>query len=70
MVVDALTKSGSRSGKCQQKEKETRVCYHCGKAGHLAVDCWQKETDAKMDYDQIKVNGEKQRQEQGQGQWQ
>ena len=56
MEVDALTKSGSRSGKGQQKEKETRACYHCGKVGHLAADCWQKEKEEE-DYDKVKVKG-------------
>ena len=32
---------GKNDGKGKRKG-ENRMCYHCGKNGHLAVDCWNK----------------------------
>ena len=39
MDVDALTKNGGRKGPKGGKGNETRVCWKCGKPGHLAKDC-------------------------------
>merc|ERR1712085_143833 len=32
---------GKNDGKGKRKG-ENRMCYHCGKNGHLAMDCWNK----------------------------
>ena len=39
MEVDALTKGDGRKGPKGGKGNETRVCWKCGKPGHLAKDC-------------------------------
>ena len=40
--VDKMVQDLLALVKGKGKGKETRVCYNCGKPGHLAKDCWNK----------------------------
>ena len=50
MEVDAIHGKGKKKGKKGEGKgkKETRKCWICDGAGHLAADCWYKD-DAKQD---------------------
>jgi hypothetical protein len=54
MEVDAVTK-GKGKGKGKSGEGETRSCFNCGRKGHLAKDCRQK--DAGKDKEKDKNAG-------------
>ena len=36
-------KSKGKKGKDSKGDKETRVCFTCGKPGHLSTACWYKD---------------------------
>ncbi len=36
-------KSKGKRGKEKKGDKETRVCFTCGKPGHLSTACWYKD---------------------------